>query len=127
MAKKTFTVVYQEEVLGLTKTYQNSIHLHLNDGNMNLDHRRHLETMEGNQKWGDLSNEFHCERTEVVSHDGVKVPLTILYSCKAWCNGKSPGLLHGYGSYGEALDKSWCAHHISLLDRGWVLAFADVR
>ncbi|XP_042502302.1 protease 2 isoform X2 [Macadamia integrifolia] len=41
--------------------------------------------------------------------------------------GHSPGLLIGYGAYGEVLDKSWCANRLSLLDRGWVVAFADVR
>ncbi|KAK9266772.1 hypothetical protein L1049_012660 [Liquidambar formosana] len=41
--------------------------------------------------------------------------------------GSDSGLLHGYGAYGEALDKSWCADRLSLLDRGWVVAYADVR
>lgn len=127
MSKKTFTIVHQEEVLGLTDACKNSIHLHLSDGNMNSDYRKHLQNMEGDQSWGDLSDEFYCERKEVTSHDDIKVPLTILYSRKAWRSEKSPGLLYGYGSYGETLDKSWCANRISLLNRGWVLAFADVR
>ncbi|KAI9105053.1 hypothetical protein K1719_022769 [Acacia pycnantha] len=29
--------------------------------------------------------------------------------------------------YGEVLDKSWCVNRLSLLDQGWVVAFADVR
>lgn len=79
------------------------------------------------QRWKDFSSIYHCERKEVVSHDGVRIPLTILYSQKSWQKGLSPGVLHGYGAYGETLEKSWCADHLSLLDRGWVLAFADVR
>lgn len=77
--------------------------------------------------WKDFSGEYACEEKEVVSHDGVKIPMTILYSRSACQKGRSPGLLHGYGAYGEALDKSWCSDRLSLLDRGWVLAFADVR
>ncbi|CAN1137430.1 Protease 2 [Linum perenne] len=71
--------------------------------------------------------EHETERKQVVSHDGVEIPLTILLSRKAWRKGQSPGLLHGYGAYGETLDTSWSSERLSLLDRGWVIAFADVR
>ncbi|PNY14526.1 protease 2-like protein [Trifolium pratense] len=67
-------------------------------------------------------------REEVVSHDGVKVALNIVYSMEFWQKeGQCPGLLIGYGAYGEDLDKSWCSDRLSLLDRGWVVAFADLR
>lgn len=66
-------------------------------------------------------------REEVISDDGVRVPLTIVYSRESWKKGQSPGLLVSYGAYGEDLDKSWCSDRLSLLDRGWVVAFADVR
>ncbi|KAG7658931.1 Alpha/Beta hydrolase fold [Arabidopsis suecica] len=78
-------------------------------------------------KWEDLSDTYVCERQEVSSHDGVEVPLTILYSREAWKKSESPGMLIGYGAYGEVLDKSWCTNRLSMLDRGWVIAFADVR
>ncbi|KAG7586369.1 Alpha/Beta hydrolase fold [Arabidopsis thaliana x Arabidopsis arenosa] len=45
----------------------------------------------------------------------------------AWKKSESPGMLIGYGAYGEVLDKSWCTNRLSMLDRGWVIAFADVR
>ncbi|WCJ26328.1 Prolyl oligopeptidase family protein [Euphorbia peplus] len=79
------------------------------------------------RRWKDFSNAYYCERKEEVSHGGVRIPLTILYSQKSWLRELSPGLLQGYGAYGEVLDKSWSADRVSLLDRGWVLAFADVR
>ena len=71
------------------------------------------------------SDSYSCETREVVPHDGTIVPLTILYSHKAHKMGQSCGIIHGYGSYGEVLDKSWSAERLSLLDRGWVVAFAD--
>lgn len=40
---------------------------------------------------------------------------------------RKPGLLHVHGAYGEMLDKRWRSELKSLLDRGWVLAYADVR
>ncbi|XP_010415530.1 PREDICTED: uncharacterized protein LOC104701531 [Camelina sativa] len=84
-----------------------------------LDSRMH--------KWEGLSDAYVCERQEVSSHDGVEVPLTILYSREASKKSESPGMLICYGAYGEALDKSWCTNRLSMLDRGWVIAFADVR
>ena len=105
MSRRTFSIVHQEEVLGISsKTGDNEA-----------------------REWMNISDAYSCERKEVISKDGTIVPLTILYSHTAHKMGQSPGILHGYGSYGEVLDKSWCAERLSLLDRGWVVAFADVR
>lgn len=86
-----------------------------------------VTTTNGSIGWKDYSEKYSCERKEVISHDGVRIPMTILYSRAAYRAGQSPGLLHGYGAYGDDLDKSWCPDQLSLLDRGWLLAFADVR
>ncbi|KAL2552135.1 Prolyl oligopeptidase family protein [Forsythia ovata] len=77
--------------------------------------------------WNDLSEYFACEYYDVSSHDGVLVPLTIIYSRHRKKGSQSPGLLHGLGAYGEILDKRWRSELKSLLDRGWVIAYADVR
>ncbi|KAK9129655.1 hypothetical protein Sjap_010142 [Stephania japonica] len=77
--------------------------------------------------WNDLSEFYTCESYKVPSHDEVVVPLTIVYSCKSKQLGQNPGLLHGHGAYGELLDKRWRSELKSLLDRGWVIAYADVR
>ncbi|XP_026660273.1 protease 2 [Phoenix dactylifera] len=130
MEKQTFTIVHQEEVVGFTKNTQansSSENLLSNLFSIQSHSNQHLQNLEDSQKWNDLSVLFGCERREVISYDGVLVPLTILYSRQAKNTGPSPGLLHGYGAYGEVLDKSWCSDRISLLSRGWVLAYADVR
>lgn len=101
MSRRTFSIVHQEKVLGISS---------------NEEH-----------EWLNVSETYSCERKEVISHDGTIIPLTILYSLKTHKRGESCGILHGYGSYGEVLDKSWCSERLSLLDRGWVVAFADVR
>lgn len=77
--------------------------------------------------WNDLSEFYSCEQYDVPSHDGISVPLTIIYSPKYKKDNQNPGLLHGHGAYGELLDKRWRSELKSLLDRGWVVAFADVR
>lgn len=77
--------------------------------------------------WNELWEFYCCEYFEVPSNDGTVVPLTIVYAHKNKQDRLRPGLLHGHGAYGELLDKSWRSELKSLLDRGWVLAYADVR
>lgn len=76
--------------------------------------------------WNELSEFYACECYDVSSKDGILVPLTVVYSRKHYRKG-NPGLLHGHGAYGEILDKRWHSELKSLLDRGWVVAYADVR
>lgn len=83
--------------------------------------------IEDDRAWNDLSEYYACEEYDVSSHDGVSIPLTILYSRHKKITGDNPGLLHGHGAYGEILDKRWRNELKSLLDRGWVIAYADVR
>ncbi|XP_021308980.1 uncharacterized protein LOC8063744 isoform X2 [Sorghum bicolor] len=122
LRKKTFTILHQEEVTTLSANL-GSLGFQSNASSI----QQNLHLVENSQSWSDLSKLFSCQRTEVISHDGVLIPLVILYSREAHCHGESPGILYGYGAYGEDLDKSWCSERLSLLSRGWVLAFADVR
>lgn len=77
--------------------------------------------------WNELSEFYACERHGVPSCNGIVVPLTIVYSRTNKKENSKPGLLHGHGAYGELLDKRWRSELKSLLDRGWVVAYADVR
>ena len=130
MSTRRFSIVRQEEVMGFPAFPDTNPPANELDMNQILVQQNEKDTnfhISETQRWKDFSGEYCCERREVISHDGVKVPLTLLYSHTAWVKGRSPGLLHGYGAYGEVLDKSWCTDRLSLLDRGWVVAFADVR
>lgn len=122
MRKRTFTILHQEEITSLSANL-GTVGLQSNVSSI----QQNLQLVENSQSWSDLSKLFSCKRIEVVSHDGVLIPLVILYSREAHRHGESPGILYGYGAYGEDLDKSWCSERLSLLSRGWVLAFADVR
>lgn len=129
MAEKTFTIVHQEEVDGLVDMdsdlyCNNKI---INDLKKSVYDKETPQFPKKSQNWSNLCRAFVCERKEVASIDGVSIPLTILYSSKLTCNGQSPCLLLGYGAYGEELDKTWCTDRISLLNQGFVIAFADVR
>nr|GLL20565.1 uncharacterized protein LOC109186418 isoform X2 [Ipomoea trifida] len=86
-----------------------------------------LASAENYQLWSDLSEIYACEHFDVTSHDGVTVPLTVVYSRRGKKQAENPGLLHVHGAYGEILDKRWRTELKSLLDRGWVIAYANVR
>ncbi|KAK6157767.1 hypothetical protein DH2020_012015 [Rehmannia glutinosa] len=131
MSRKIFTIVQQEDVRNISTSdveycppsYDQEINKHLD---FSYEKETDVQHNEG-RGWKDFSEKYTCEEKEVVSHDGVKIPLTVMFSQSAYQKGLSPGLLHGYGAYGEVLDKSWCPDRLSLLDRGWMFAFADVR
>ncbi|XP_022881867.1 uncharacterized protein LOC111398932 isoform X4 [Olea europaea var. sylvestris] len=131
MSRKVFSIVQQEEVTNISTRSTEYSSLNYNHGS-----DKSVDSSNGNdgdaqdnkiRGWRDLSEKYSCEEKEYFSHDGVRIPLTILFSRSAYQKGQSPGLLHGYGAYGEVLEKSWCPDRLSLLDRGWLLAFADVR
>uniref|UniRef100_A0A0R0KWG6 Prolyl endopeptidase n=1 Tax=Glycine max TaxID=3847 RepID=A0A0R0KWG6_SOYBN len=131
MSRHTYSIVHQEEV-NCDSVGQSCIPTFVLNKNKSKIQEAHGDNKEcatnfNSQRWKDFSHVYCCQREEVISDDGVRVPLTIVYSRESWKKGQSPGLLVSYGAYGEDLDKSWCSDHLSLLDRGWVVAFADVR
>ena len=71
--------------------------------------------------------EFQCYTVMVKSHDGVEVPMTLVHRNGLANKHEAPALLHGYGAYGMNFDVSFHAERLSLLTRGWIVAFAHVR
>lgn len=63
----------------------------------------------------------------VTGHDGVKVPLSLLYRSDLRRNGSNPTILTGYGAYGHTMPMSYDPTNLAWLERGGVLAFAHVR
>ena len=70
---------------------------------------------------------YVTERLWAASHDGVKVPMSIVYRRGLDRDGANPALLHGYGAYEIPSDPMFDAARLSLLDRGFVYAIAHVR
>ena len=64
---------------------------------------------------------------DIPSHDGVKIPLTILHKSGLTLDGSHPTLVNGYGAYGMSLSAYFNPIRIAWLERGGVLAFAHVR
>ena len=71
--------------------------------------------------------DYVTERLMVPSHDGVLVPVSIVYKKGMVKDGNNPLVLYGYGSYGCSLDAYFSLARLSLLDRGFIWAIAHIR
>lgn len=72
-------------------------------------------------------DDYQTERIFAKSHDGTKIPITLVYKKGLARDGNNPALMYGYGAYGGTIDPYFSSDMISLLDRGFVWAIAHVR
>ncbi len=70
---------------------------------------------------------YASERIHATAADGVQVPVSIVYRKDRRETGKNPLYVYGYGSYGYALPLGFNSNRLSLLDRGFVMAYAHIR
>lgn len=71
---------------------------------------------------------YVSERLFAVSHDGIRVPMSIVYrKDKFKKDGSNPLFLYGYGAYGISLDVNFSTNRLSLLDRGFVFVMTHIR
>ena len=71
--------------------------------------------------------EIEVQAVEVPSHDGVRVPMTLIYKKGLQRNGDNPTLLTAYGSYGHSETAGFSPSRMAWLEQGGVLALANVR
>ena len=71
--------------------------------------------------------DYVTERHFAPSHDGVMVPISLVYKKGVKKDGNNPLVLYGYGSYGSSMDAYFSVARLSLLDRGFVWAIAHIR
>ncbi len=76
---------------------------------------------------GHDASQYVTRRLMAASHDGVEVPVTLLYRKDTPLDGSAPCLLYGYGSYGISIPASFSTNALSLVDRGFVYAIAHIR
>jgi len=70
---------------------------------------------------------YESHEVMVTSHDGVKVPLSIVHKTGISLDGSHPTLVNGYGAYGMVSSPHFSAINLAWLERGGVLAYAHVR
>ncbi len=71
--------------------------------------------------------DLQVTEVEVPSHDGVKVPMTVLHKKGLALDGRNPVLVHGYASYGFSQTAHYSAANLVWLERGGVLAYTNPR
>jgi len=71
--------------------------------------------------------QYASERIFATAADGVKVPVSLVWRKDKRETGKNPLWIYGYGAYGYSLPIGFSSSRLSLLDRGFVLAYAHVR
>ena len=70
---------------------------------------------------------YRSERIQARAADGVEVPISLVYRLDRRCTGEGPLHVYAYGSYGYSLPVGFSSNRLSLLDRGFVLAYAHIR
>ena len=77
---------------------------------------------------GYSDQEYHSERIYAQSRDGKRIPISLVYK-KSLRSLEAPQnlILYGYGAYGSTEDPYFSSTRLSLLDRGFIFAIANVR
>lgn len=70
---------------------------------------------------------YESVEVEVSSHDGVMIPLSVIYKSGVKLDGSNPTLLDGYGAYGISRTVYFDPTRLAWLERGGILAIAHVR
>ena len=70
---------------------------------------------------------YVTEYLRAPARDGAQVPVAVVYRRGIERDGTAPLLQHGYGAYGLSSDPVFSSSLLSLLDRGFVYAIAQVR
>lgn len=76
---------------------------------------------------GHTPSDYIVERIDAPGDDGALVPVTLLRHRTTPLDGSAPLLLYGYGSYGITIPADFRTGRLSLVDRGFIYAVADVR
>ena len=73
------------------------------------------------------TSKYESKYFTVTSHDGVEIPVSMVYKKDRKALNQRPCLLYGYGSYGISIDPYFSPARLSLLDRGFSFAIAHIR
>ena len=85
-----------------------------------------LETMSSIAEYPEF-DDLVAEEVMVTSHDGIKVPLSLVYKKGMKKDGQAPLMLYGYGSYGISINPFFSPMFLTWISEGGMLAIAHVR
>jgi len=72
-------------------------------------------------------SEYTTEQVFVTSKDGTKIPMFLTYKTGMELDGNNPTLLYGYGGFNISLVPRFDASHLTFIEMGGVLAWANLR
>jgi len=84
------------------------------------------ETLSSKASYPEYDN-LEVREVMVPSHDGVRVPLSLIYNRDMRKNGKNPVLIYGYGAYGNSITPFFSPSLLLWTHKGGILAVAHVR
>jgi prolyl oligopeptidase len=84
------------------------------------------ETLSSPAEYPEYDN-LEVREVMVPSHDGVKVPLSLIVNRGVALDGKNPVLIYGYGAYGNAITPFFSPSLLLWTHKGGILAVAHVR
>src|SRR5256885_1865339 len=73
------------------------------------------------------ASQYATERLTIAARDGARVPVSVVYKKGFEKDGDGKLFLYAYGAYGIAIPPAFNSNRISLLDRGWACAIANIR
>ncbi|MEQ1755785.1 MAG: prolyl oligopeptidase family serine peptidase [Micropepsaceae bacterium] len=76
---------------------------------------------------GFTAGNYVVEQSFIASAEGKQIPVTLAYRKDKFEKGKSAAVVLGYGSYGEGNKPAFNIALPSLMDRGFLVAYAHVR
>jgi prolyl oligopeptidase len=92
-----------------------------------LRHNRFIdETLSSKASYPEYDN-LEVKEVMATSHDGVKVPLSLIYNHDMTENGKTPVLIYGYGAYGNSMTPFFSPSFLLWTYKGGMIAVAHAR
>jgi prolyl oligopeptidase len=82
---------------------------------------------DASENYPDYTKQFAVKEIEVKSHDGVMVPLSIIYPKNIKLDGSTPCYLTGYGAYGVSSVPYFIDNAAAFIEQGCIIAYAHVR
>lgn len=71
--------------------------------------------------------DYVSERLFATSHDGTKIPMSVMYKKGTKLDGNNLLYLYGYGSYEICIEPNFSSNRLSLIDRGFIFVMAHIR
>ena len=84
------------------------------------------ETMSSQAEFPEFEN-IMAEEIMIPSHDGVMVPVSLIYDKNMKRDGSNPVMMYGYGSYGITISPFFSTIFLTWISEGGVIAISHVR